>query len=36
VIGLGEKIEIWAKPLWEKYEKTQRTAFARHASSLEI
>ena len=36
VIGLGEKIEIWSKALWEKYQSRQKSAFARHASSLEI
>jgi MraZ protein len=36
VIGLGEKIEIWAKHRWIQYEKKQRGAFARYASQLEI
>ncbi len=36
IIGLGEKIEIWAKHRWTQYEKKQRGAFARYASQLEI
>ena len=36
IIGLGEKIEIWAKQKWIHYEKKQRGAFARYASRLEI
>ena len=36
IIGMGEKIEIWAKALWEKYQKTQKKSFEKHASTLEI
>lgn len=36
VIGLGGKIEIWSKNLWQKYEKKQKTTFERHASQLEL
>ena len=36
IIGLGEKIEIWARHRWVQYEKKQRGAFARYASQLEI
>lgn len=36
IIGLGEKIEIWAKHHWQNYQKKQSTAFTRHAAQLEI
>jgi len=36
LIGLGEKIEIWSKHLWEQYEKKQKVTFERHASELEL
>ena len=36
IIGLGEKAEIWAKHLWEKYQKKQRTTLDRHAAQLEL
>lgn len=36
ILGVGEKIEIWAKSLWLDYEKRQRNTFRRHASKLEI
>ena len=36
IIGLGEKIEIWAKHRWSLYEKKQRGAFSKYASHLEI
>ena len=36
IIGVGEKIEIWAKHRWTQYEKKQRSAFQRYASHLEI
>lgn len=36
ILGLGQKIEIWAKHRWLVYEKKQRTAFSRHAAELEI
>lgn len=36
VLGMGDKIEIWAKQLWLAYEKKQGGIFARHASNLQI
>ncbi|OGR84304.1 MAG: division/cell wall cluster transcriptional repressor MraZ [Elusimicrobia bacterium RIFCSPLOWO2_01_FULL_54_10] len=36
IIGVGEKIEVWAKHRWAQYEKKQRGAFAKYASHLEI
>ncbi len=36
IVGLGEKIEVWAKHVWSLYQKKQATAFTKHASDLEI
>ncbi|OGR95279.1 MAG: division/cell wall cluster transcriptional repressor MraZ [Elusimicrobia bacterium RIFCSPLOWO2_01_FULL_64_13] len=36
IIGVGEKIEIWAKERWSAYQKREARAFTRHASRLEI
>ena len=36
IIGLGEKIEIWAAQRWIQYEKRQRGSFVRYASQLEL
>lgn len=36
ILGVGEKIEIWAKQRWTHYEAKQRSAFQRYASQLEI
>ena len=36
ILGLGEKIEIWAKQRWMQYERKERRSFQRYASQLEI
>ena len=36
IIGVGEKIELWAKHLWTRYQARQSGAFERYASKLEI
>ena len=36
IVGLGEKIEIWSKPRWARYERKERSSFQRYASQLEI
>jgi len=36
IIGVSSRIEIWSKPVWEKYSKNSRKLFYKHASSLEI
>ncbi len=36
IIGLGEKIELWSKGVWEQYQKKQGGAFKRLAAQLEI
>lgn len=36
IIGVSSRIEIWAKDIWEKYNKSAGKLFAKHASSLEI
>ncbi|MBI2119676.1 MAG: division/cell wall cluster transcriptional repressor MraZ [Elusimicrobia bacterium] len=36
VIGLGEKIEIWAKHLWIPYYKKQKNLFIQQASKIEL
>ena len=36
IIGLGEKIELWAKGMWKLYQKRQGSTFKRLASQLEI
>lgn len=36
VIGMGEKIEIWAKHLWIPYYKKQQNSFIQHASKIEL
>ncbi len=36
ILGLGEKIEIWAKHRWAQYERKEKGSFQRYASQLEI
>lgn len=36
VIGMGAKIELWSKSLWQQYQKKQMAAFSRNASQMEI
>lgn len=36
IIGVGEKIEIWAKHLWVQYEKKGKNVFKKHSSHFEI
>ncbi|HAM38758.1 MAG TPA: cell division/cell wall cluster transcriptional repressor MraZ [Elusimicrobia bacterium] len=36
IIGVSNRIEIWAKDLWNKYSKTTKALFSKHANSLEI
>ena len=36
VIGLGDKIEVWSKDVWRKYEMKQKHTFAKLSSGLEL
>ncbi|MDD5686223.1 MAG: division/cell wall cluster transcriptional repressor MraZ [Elusimicrobia bacterium] len=36
IIGVSNRIEIWSKDLWEKYDKPAKKLFTKHASSLEV
>ncbi|OGS44485.1 MAG: cell division/cell wall cluster transcriptional repressor MraZ [Elusimicrobia bacterium RIFOXYD2_FULL_34_15] len=36
IIGVSNRIEIWSKDLWDKYNKSTKPLFTKHASSLEI
>ncbi|MBN1383269.1 MAG: division/cell wall cluster transcriptional repressor MraZ [Elusimicrobia bacterium] len=36
IIGVSNRIEIWAKDLWEKYTRSAQKLFKKHISSLEI
>jgi MraZ protein len=36
VVGGRDKIEIWAKSLWQEYQARHKTTFARHTANLEL
>lgn len=36
IIGVSSRIEIWSKPVWEKYSLRAKKLFFKHVSSLEI
>ncbi len=36
VIGMGRKIEVWSKILWQQYQKKQMASFARNSAQMEI
>jgi MraZ protein len=36
IVGMGEKIEIWGKKIWDAYQKKRGQSFKKHASELEI
>ena len=36
IIGVANKIEVWAKEVWHSYNKLAEKIFAKHAASLEL